>query len=443
MEFRESLKKYCKIKSEQLALRNSFYSRINEKNQQTDAFYDDKKEQVEKTHFASVSKIENKIKEEETFIEKIKDNQKEKEKNVDMHLDLSRAKKLKKEISTSRSKSKIFNYNFYDSIGNSCIELSKQYNVKFNIDDFNKQRELTYESCDKRFAFSYGVRKIFSKLGFVGDIVLIICFLIALGSMCSLFGIPGSAVVGGIGVAVCSIFIVIGLYDLIIGKIIDKQKSKESVLIKDCVQELDKLDEIISKFNRTLKAEIAKESSQLINIHADNIDSLKENIRNFDASKEVQLNDIDKERDSKIEENNKQVENMFTDEFKEYNEKLSSYTEFDNAFSSISSYKTIDSNDFYDYYHDYELNDMSDFKYATKKIIEILEEEKRREYEEMRKQEQERLEKDKKDRQEAQLINALRRKCQECADYYNCPLSGHLTSPCASFRPYRPKSPIF
>ena len=48
MEFRESLKKYCKIKSEQLALRNSFYSRKNEKNQQTDAFYDDKKEQVEK-----------------------------------------------------------------------------------------------------------------------------------------------------------------------------------------------------------------------------------------------------------------------------------------------------------------------------------------------------------------------------------------------------------
>lgn len=439
MEFRENLQNYCKIKSKQLASKNSFYNKKSEKNQMTYAFYANKKEQVEKLHSASVSEIENKIKEEETYIEEIRKDQKEKESNVDSHLNLSRAKQFKKEVSEIREKGKIYNYNFYDLLGDSCVELSKQYNVKFNIENFNKQKKLAYESCDKRFAFSYGVRKIFSKLGFVGDIVLIVCFLIALGGMYPLFETPGSQVIGGIGVAVCSIFIAIGLYDLIIGKIIDKRKSKELILIKDCVNDLDKLNGIITGFNQALKEDFGKEAIQLISIHSDNIVRLKENIQNFETSKEVQLNDIDKECDCKIEENNKQVENMFKDEFKEYSEKLSIYPEFNDAFSSISSYKTIDSNDFYDYYHDYELNDMSDFKCATKKIIEILEEEKQREYEEMRRQEQERLEKKEKERKEAQLINALSRKCHQCEDYFNCPLRSHLTSPCASFRPYHSK----
>ena len=183
MEFRESLQNYCKIKSKQLASRNAFYSKKNEKNQITYAFYADKKEQVEKLHSASVSEIENKIKEEKTYIEKIKKDQKEKESNVDSHLNLSRAKQFKKEVSEIRGKGKIYNYNFYDLLGDSCVELSKQYNVKFNIENFNKQKKLAYNSCDKRFAFSYGVRKIFPKLGFVGDIVLIVFLLNVLFSI--------------------------------------------------------------------------------------------------------------------------------------------------------------------------------------------------------------------------------------------------------------------
>lgn len=437
MNIRESLQEYCKIKSEELALKNSYYSKLSENKQKIYETYNEKKKQVEELYSSDVLQIEKQIKDEENNIEKIKNDVKQENSEIDSSLNLSRAKILKKDVSEKRDKSKTFNYNFYDSLGDTCSELAKKYKVEFDTNDYNKQKKLTYESCDKRFAFSYGVRKIFPKLGLVGDIVLIVCFLIAFGSVCSLFAVPSSEIVAGISVAICAIFIFIGVYDLVIGKIIDKKKSKEASLINDCVKNLDKINSIISNYGQKLKQEITKESKKPINVFSSNIESLKENIENFNASKMLELNDIDKECNNKIDENKKQIDNMFKDDFNEYKNKLSNYSDFENAFRTIKLYKEVNASEFYDYYHDFELNNMDDFKYATKKINEVLEEKKQREEEEMRKQEQERLEKRKKEEEKARLLNALQRKCNECEGGYACPLREHLTSPCASFRPRR------
>lgn len=329
--------------------------------------------------------------------------------------------------------------NMYESINtlNDFINISNEKN-----DKIEKNREVKNNKKTK-----FMLRKIFSNLGITGHVILIVISVIIFFVNFSFLFDPNMRITGIIIIVPCIILCIIGVYDILIEKIVsknhltqnqEKEKSNTKNNIDDkynfLVSSLSSFNEYVNSFKEKIFQIIDEQENNQVEVI-----SVKYNQQINDLEDKISI--LLKKYNGRKSYIKRKVYATYKDQFDDITNKISNFREINAAYNDISSYVDYNKVSFYKLYDRFDLQNIDDFRYATNYIKNAFEkyfqnqkdEENRRiEEENKRLEERSRLEEAEKQKKAAISL------CHTCAFYDRCKIKYNLTQPnCSGYSPHR------